>query len=424
MFENILSKPETKKPVEEKGRTGILAVVEKAADKKPDDKKPLIVNNIVDQEKQKYKKLINSVLIFLAFISFTVLSFLIGNIVNGGLLVAGITLVEISPIVLLVIFLLALGVGGFVFSLMAIAVWRWKSPESFFFLMLRLTGAILVRIHYFNGREVWLRGRIGAEGITIEANGKVVCIDPKQLGDGDNSYCYGIEIIDVAANNMIAVGIIKTLGIFTVEEWYHDPNNKYVVLPYYDDAIVMTLYGLPESDLAEHCSLWVNYDASTITWDDMVRYNLFIEPRKPEESDEVFTARCQTSYDAIFAPKQDETEEAFRARMQPYFNKVKDIQLNDEVDKLKKEIQRLKAETRGRILTSKVFTYHAAMKALDPRLHYEAYGRLNDIKEAEKEPKKPGTPDWVKAVGVLIGIGIAGLAICAGIYLVIKAVTP
>lgn len=435
---NILDKLNSKLPKPKKGKKAALPVdaTEPAVTAPPAViKKPVEVITApvrkstvelemeeapIDNNRKKKPSLIGTII--MVVIGFLVLIFgmIVGGIITGGMTAMGITSLNINPFLLLLIVIFIIIIGMIVGGVLVLAIFKWKAPEAYFYLMLRMAKQVLVRIHYFNGREAHIRGTVTHKGILIEANGRPMCINPGVLGEGDNSYANGVEIIDVAANNLMAVGLVKTLGVFTVEEYYHDPRHHFDVLTRYEDSIVMFLYSVPDGELDEHCSLWVSVDPSAISWPEMVAANIVVDPQGAEESDDAFKIRYLTAYKDQFAPKTDEDQPAFKLRMKPLFENARYRRINNEVMRLKNEILRLKDETRGKVLTSRVFTYHAAMKAMDPRLSIEAYDRLEQIKEAEKPNQKPGTPDWVKGVAIIVAIGMMVLLICAGIYLVVK----
>jgi hypothetical protein len=204
-----------------------------------------------------------------------------------------------------------------------------------------------------------------------------------------------------------------------VEEYFRDPKNGYDDLISYDDSIIMYLYQLPESELAENCSHWVSVDPSKITWAEIVQENLVLDPKKSDETDEQFRERYVAAYNEQIAPRETEDEAAYQARIKPMFDRIKQRKINEESARLKNGIIRLKRETERRILTSRVFTYHAAAKALDVRLAIEAYDRLEAIITAEKPNQKPGIPDWVKAIGLLLALGLMVLMVLAGIKMLI-----
>jgi hypothetical protein len=136
-----------------------------------------------------------------------------------------------------------------------------------------------------------------------------------------------------------------------------------------------------------------------------------------QDAELAYNQKCQDAFNDLYGKKQDETEAGYMERLKPFFNEAYYRIVNMECERLKQEILRLKNETKGLLLTSRVFTYHAAQTAMDVRLSNEAYQKLKTIKETEKPPQ--GAPGWFKW-GVLLLIIAVGLGVM--VYLIMQGV--
>lgn len=348
---------------------------------------------------------------------------------------------EVSPLVLLVLialwtFLVAAAVG-----VLIVIAWRWKSPESWFFLTkIRLGKRILVRVSDFSGNERWVDGKVSKDGLVIEWNGEQIGFSPKVFGEGRNSYHMGMDIIDFLANNWQAIGKLGANAMLSAEDYWKDAKHGFVVLPRYEDALVMHLYGLNESKLADECALAVNIDASKLSYADLP-VTVKIDPlaeRAEGEDDVAFTTRVKAweaeyqqkyleewtrLYGRRTTVKKDaegndytdwaEGEAEYKARLQSELDRVYFRIVTAETDALKKEIIKLQKETEGRLITSRAYIRREIMKMMDPRIDTAAAMKLKSIKESEKPKQEvPGFFKWVVgAVLVMVGGGVLFLLV-------------
>jgi hypothetical protein len=365
---------------------------------------------------------------------FLLLGLLLGLMIMGG--VGGsLGAIEVNPLVILILLLVWGFVVAGITAAIVIIAWRWKSPESWFFLTkIRLPRKILVWIHDYSGNERPYAGSVSKDGLTIEVNGEPVGFSPKEFGEGRSSYWQGIDIIRYFSNSWRPIGTVETVAAISAEHYYNDPANGFKILPRLDPQLVMRLYQLDDRKLAEECSLAVSVDKSSLTIADLPFQPPEaepLEPRREGETDDEFNLRSIEHAEAykkryfeewnkLYGKKDNEDDETYKARLQDELNKVYYRIVTAETDALKAEVMRLKDETKDRLITSQFFVFKEAMKLIDPRVDNAQAQKLKQIKESQK-PKQEA-PQWFKwvvySVMIMVGGGVLLLLVAYALHMV------
>jgi hypothetical protein len=418
MFNLFKRKP---KNLDVKQKAELEAMKEKAREKKPVAKKPFFTPL--------------QIVIVVGFSGFfLLLGLLIGLMVMGGI-GGSIGAIEVNPLVILAMLIVW---GLIVFAVTAILIvvaWKWKSPESWFFLTkIRLPRKILVWVHDFSGNERPYAGTVSKDRLTIEVDGEPVGFSPKEFGEGRSSYWNGIDIIRYFSNSWRPVGTVETVAAISAEHYFNDPANGFKILPRLDPALVMRLFQLDDRKLAEECSLAVSVDKSSLTlWDlpFQAPADTPIEPKAEGESEEDYLKRVEehreaykqlymSEWNKLYGRKEGEDDDTYKGRLQAELDKVYYRIVTAETDALKAEVIRLKDEMRGRLITSQAFVFKEAMKLIDPRIDNAQAQKLKQIKESQKPKQEaPGWFKWVVySVLIMVGGGVLFLLVAYGLHMV------